>query len=535
VASKYFPLDRIKQAIEHLQHHDSNWVLVPLVFAVNGVSRAHEVNLNAPQQAGTDAFLDKHFNGSLIGLTPFSSGTSALRPRFKEIYERTMKREGLGEDYALHQGTKLWANSYSSRGYREMIDRGQVVSGGRSRFQLSDGFKPAFEQKVAADFHFEELLVWLYAFSGFDQAITNWESLSRHFQHSSLGEGNFFQADYQTRFHTQNGLPWPTDFLPDPPSNEAFQQALLPSYLVITHRPPPSELDKIVYGPPGVGKPYFVRQEVGAARKFITTFHPEYSHSDFVGAFRPATENFGMANQTITYRFRPEVFLRAYIYAWKNPGELVYLVIEEINRGNPAAIFGHVFQLLDREEHGYSEYEVSCPEEIAQYLKTELRDTEYSDNIRSAYSLTRAVDLDDPYSILILPKNLVIRATMNTSDQSLFPMDSGFKRRWSWQYIPITYTATDKRLVFDNRAYSWEEFLRKVNALIYEVLETEDKCIGPYFLPNDAISRDDFRNKILFYLWNDVLRDELPTTRLRVFPRKLVDGAESDTPVNSHE
>jgi hypothetical protein len=272
--------------------------------------------------------------------------------------------------------------------------------------------------------------------------------------------------------------------------------------------------------------------DLGEVVEFTTTFHPEYSYADFVGSFRPATEQYGTEAATITYRFRPEVFTKAYVEAWQNPQQNVFLIIEEINRGNSPAIFGDVFQLLDRDDDGYSEYAISCKEEIGHYLQTVFKDTDYSTRVKSTYSVKYGKELNDPYSIMLLPNNLGIRATMNTSDQSLFPMDTAFKRRWTWQYTPIRYNFTDKVISVNGKHFSWNLFLQRVNDLIYETMATEDKCIGVHFMRGKTVSAEDFRNKVIFYLWNDVLRDELPETKLRAFPSKRnADGHATDYPV----
>ncbi len=538
--ARFFTIERIKKAITHLQNYDSNWVIVPLVFAVNGVNTREEVNII--QRNGGDSFLNKYFSGDLMGLKPFRNNVNTLRPRFSEIYGN-MKNSGRADDYVLHQSTKLWANVYSSRGYREMRNRG-LISGESSRFKLEPDFVKAFKSKIDDKFRFEELLVWLYAFSGVDDGVDNWRTLFDDFQTRYLGKSKTFENEYLQRFELSK-LAWKSDDLTsERPSNQELQRELLPSTKVQEsriaqeERLPISELNKIVYGPPGVGKSFSVEQEIARASAhvpFITTFHPEYTFGDFVGTFRPMTEKDSSGKHSVTYSFRPEVFTNAYVEAWTNPEENIYLLIEEINRGNSAAIFGDLFQLLDRDAQGYSEYYISCREEIAHYLEEILKGTDYAERLKAIYSVKFERELTSPYSILLLPSNLVIRATMNTSDQSLFPMDSAFKRRWAWEYIPIRYDSKDRTIEINGKRFSWNEFLRRVNNLIYEISGTEDKCIGSFFVKSDQISADDLRNKVIFYLWNDVLRDELPETRLRVFPKKVINGQESDYPVNFND
>lgn len=195
----------------------------------------------------------------------------------------------------------------------------------------------------------------------------------------------------------------------------------------------------------------------------------------------------------IIYSFVPQAFLNAYIQAYKKSEEKVYLIIEEINRGNCAQIFGDLFQLLDRDENGVSEYTIKADADLKAFLENELG--EDNPGIKDGE--------------LCLPSNLYIYATMNTSDQSLFPIDSAFKRRWDWEYEPIKYKNTDWKIVIDGTEYSWVSFQRIVNEKILRANSSEDKMLGDYFVnPSDGVITDKvLLNKILFYLWNDVCKD----------------------------
>lgn len=202
----------------------------------------------------------------------------------------------------------------------------------------------------------------------------------------------------------------------------------------------------------------------------------------------------------ICYRFSPQVFTNAYVKAWQNPGEKIYLIIEEINRGNCAQIFGDLFQLLDRKS-GVSEYPVKADKDLADYLRRTLG--EDHEGIKNGE--------------LKLPSNLIIWATMNTSDQSLFPMDSAFKRRWDWEYVPINY---DKNIdsgkfiikLDDDTKYLWVNFLDKVNKEILDKTASEDKQMGNYFIKGD-VNALQFTNKVMFYLWDEVCKEEYGTQR----------------------
>ena len=261
----------------------------------------------------------------------------------------------------------------------------------------------------------------------------------------------------------------------------------------------------IFYGAPGTGKSHRIKKllkEMNVPKEniFRTTFHPDSDYSSFVGAYKPTMKpvdekyrNVVGKDEEIAYSFVPQTFIKAYIQAYKKPNENVYIIIEEINRGNCAQIFGDLFQLLDRDDNGVSEYPIKADSDLEMYLKGELKD--YPDGIKDGE--------------LWLPSNLYIWATMNTSDQSLFPIDSAFKRRWDWEYEPIKYMNTDWGIEVGANLYSWTSFQKEVNNRIFEATNSEDKMLGDFFVKpnNNVISEKLFINKVLFYLWNDVCKD----------------------------
>ena len=179
--------------------------------------------------------------------------------------------------------------------------------------------------------------------------------------------------------------------------------------------------------------------------------------------------------------------------AYQHPEQNYLLAIEEINRGNCAQIFGDLFQCLDRKPDGYSCYPIDANADLANYLASQSLDNSEQ---------------------LILPPNLLIYATMNTSDQSLFPMDSAFKRRWDWEYVPIKFDENSSaiNIVFDDETqYSWQSFVEKVNQEIQDLTKSEDKKIGVYFVSpanGKEISMEQFKNKVMFYLWSEIFKDE---------------------------
>lgn len=244
---------------------------------------------------------------------------------------------------------------------------------------------------------------------------------------------------------------------------------------------------RIYFGTPGSGKSRkvkdYIEEKNATERSFRTTFHPDSDYASFVGSYKPVMED-----DNITYKFIPQVFTNAYVAAWSNPSKMHYLVIEEINRGNCAQIFGDLFQLLDRNDDGFSEYPIEPDADLADYLKEQGIDGKLS-----------------------LPPNLSILATMNTSDQSLFPMDSAFKRRWEWEYVPSSFNDEDNfDLDFEGKKYKWHDFLEKVNERIKKATDSEDKQLGAYFIKSNMGAKE-FKSKVMFYLWNEVCKDEYKT------------------------
>ena len=300
-----------------------------------------------------------------------------------------------------------------------------------------------------------------------------------------------------------------------------------------THSP----LQQIFYGAPGTGKSHTIKEETRGKVVIRTTFHPDSDYSTFVGAYKPTTKEVmlrdvsghivvengkAVTEDKIVYEFVEQAFLQAYINAWKKYAdakegespEEQYLIIEEINRGNCAQIFGDLFQLLDRNDSGFSDYPVKADNDMTKHLKKALAGLEIADKERiNALYLDEHKDVVSIVlegDVLLLPNNLFIWATMNTSDQSLFPIDSAFKRRWEWKYIPICNAEKDWSIEAGVNTYDWWSFLNNINRQIQDVTSSEDKKLGYFFVKADAdgmISAEKFVGKVAFYLWNDVFKD----------------------------
>lgn len=359
---------------------------------------------------------------------------------------------------------------------------------------------------------------------------------------------------------------------------------------------------KIIFGTPGSGKSYKVKNDIlgGVDEKYIfrTTFHPDSDYSSFVGCYKPKTNkrciikgngisesqllsifqdsnsskyyrknkarylyesllhaqdirDLGLDAQSVAdkliangftgcaytseathmydiydwlikdgyiveneicYEFIPQAFTNAYVAAWQEPETQIYLIIEEINRGNCAQIFGDLFQLLDR-KNGVSEYPINADADLRKYLEDVLG----------------AGNEGIANGKLKLPANLNIIATMNTSDQSLFPMDSAFKRRWTWECVPIDYNHQESSkfiIKIGNKEYRWNDFLKEVNKRIFDTTDSEDKQMGNFFINADVDERQ-FIDKVMFYLWNDICKEEYHTSK-NFFRRKTDDSADSN-------
>ena len=317
-----------------------------------------------------------------------------------------------------------------------------------------------------------------------------------------------------------------------------------------------NKLQQIYYGAPGTGKSYDIDCVTKTQSTIRTTFHPDSDYSTFVGAYKPTMETKelrdlsghvveGVNEKRITYTFVKQAFLKAYLSAWKKyadnseKAEAQFLVIEEINRGNCAQIFGDLFQLLDRNDNGFSSYPIEADADLQKEIERAFKeDEEYKidtdlqvagavNGYTSNYGKSLSEDILEG-RVLLLPNNLYIWATMNTSDQSLFPIDSAFKRRWDWKYVRITngYERDEngKRKLDENgkpiplgwqieangEKFDWWNFVQTINEKIAAATESDDKKLGYFFCKakDGIIDAETFVGKVIFYLWNDVFKDE---------------------------
>ena len=316
-------------------------------------------------------------------------------------------------------------------------------------------------------------------------------------------------------------------------------------------------IQKILFGSPGTGKSYKIDNEIIPYELYIdvdktpeniikTVFHPEYTYGDFIGKLMPITRS-----GKVEYNFYEGHFLRALAQAYKNiikaydkQGNLikgseienVVLIIDELNRGNSSAIFGSVFQLLDRDDSGWSSYYISI-NEIAFIKILELIGVNFSydqhgqideyklkphDGVKTLETLEKKLkflNFDLINKTIKIPNNLSIIATMNTSDSSIYYMDSAFKRRWEWEFIDINSESVSiKGVAFESKE-KWIIFVSKLNLFIKSnhksIRGIEDKQIGYYFIKDKKVKKSCIQNKLMFFLWDSVFsRDKKPLINL---------------------
>lgn len=297
-------------------------------------------------------------------------------------------------------------------------------------------------------------------------------------------------------------------------------------------------LQQIFYGAPGTGKSHAINELTAGKDVIRTTFHPDTDYSTFVGAYKPTTKsvpvttvigtnavpvNYNgkeMMEDKIVYEYVSQAFLQAYVAAWRKYCDVQegeepmdeFLVIEEINRGNCAQIFGDLFQLLDRGDEGFSEYPIKADSDMKKLLEHEFKGLEIKnkEGINALFKGDKDIVAEVlAGDVLLLPNNLYIWATMNTSDQSLFPIDSAFKRRWDWNYVPISDAGKKWMIEVNGVQYDWWKFLEAINDKVYHATYSEDKKLGYFFCKakDGVISAEKFVSKVIFYLWNDVFKD----------------------------
>jgi len=274
--------------------------------------------------------------------------------------------------------------------------------------------------------------------------------------------------------------------------------------------------NRILFGAPGTGKSFTLNHEkdlllAEGGEYERVTFHPDYSYANFVGTYKPVPCKDSDGKDAITYSYVPGPFMRTYVKALQNSRtdapKPFLLVIEEINRANVAAVFGDVFQLLDRGDDEVSEYPIQASEDIKKYLADELGGN------------------PEDYSEIRIPDNMFIWATMNSADQGVLPMDTAFKRRWEFTYLGIDDSEEGikgKKIVLGEgthrRIVEWNALRKAINDELVEYKLNEDKLLGPYFIAKKNLPEGEmfdtetftriFKNKVIMYLFDDAAKQK---------------------------
>lgn len=274
--------------------------------------------------------------------------------------------------------------------------------------------------------------------------------------------------------------------------------------------------NRILFGAPGTGKSFTLNHEkdlllAGGGEYERVTFHPDYSYANFVGTYKPVPCKDSDGKDAITYSYVPGPFMRTYVKALQNSRtdapKPFLLVIEEINRANVAAVFGDVFQLLDRGDDEVSEYPIQASEDIKKYLAGELGGN------------------PEDYAEIRIPDNMFIWATMNSADQGVFPMDTAFKRRWDFTYLGIDDSEAGivgKKVVLGQgdyrRVVEWNALRKAINNELLTYKVNEDKLMGPYFISKKNLPEGEmidpavftriFKNKVIMYLFDDAAKQK---------------------------
>lgn len=299
--------------------------------------------------------------------------------------------------------------------------------------------------------------------------------------------------------------------------------------------PAPTEPHNLIYfGAPGTGKSYslnkLAEEHFDKAHARRVTFHPDYSYASFVGCYKPTmrwpeqkadeslSENMG--RPYVSYEFVPGPLVKSYVEAMTHPAENFLLIVEEINRANPAATFGDVFQLLDRDDDGKSEYDVDVPVDLGGYLWKEFYHASgRADEVPGLYS--HEENAACRVNTMRLPSNLYIWATMNSADQGVFPMDTAFKRRWEFRYMGIDegegkYAGKVVRIGSRREPVEWNALRHAINGLLKgKARVNENKLLGPFFLKESTLDDDEafdeaFKSKVLLYLYEDAAKMKRP-------------------------
>ncbi len=495
-----------KAQIEHLQ------VLFELIYRLGQVFFIDSTKSFSAERTGGARFAKRiKFSANADLLSPLFDGSDAVK--YKETLVNWLGLNSVPEDANAANGICRIMTVISETAIFKLVDGSADVFFNQNEIYKAIQNNPGTPIDISGDAEPKGALRIIK--NSLDEDINPILSYSSGNVTSSAGAAVL--AAYQSRVDTLLGL-----------SSTKLPKKRSRSLVRNTNILPSVDRNLIFFGAPGTGKSYQLNERVNtiianANQMERVTFHPDYSYAQFVGTYKPVSESDGQIN----YKFVPGPFARILVAALRSARDLqtnalpYFLVIEEINRAKVAAVFGDIFQLLDRKADNSSEYDIQASEDLRKYLASELGGE------------------PDEYASIFIPDNMFIWATMNSADQGVFPMDTAFKRRWNFQYIgiddeEITADSTGTnvehiKLIFTCGAddIRWNVLRRAINMKLSseDINAHEDKLMGPFFIKCESFTLDAankvtatendkflsvFNEKVLMYLFEDVARTRRP-------------------------
>lgn len=495
-----------KAQIEHLQ------VLFELMYRIGQVFFIDTTKSFSAERTGGVRYAKRlKYSANADLLSPLFDGSDAVK--YKETLVKWLGLDSVPEDVKAAEGICRIMTVISETAIFKLVDGSADVFFNQNEIYKAIQNNPGVAIDISGDSEPKGALRIIK--NALDEDIN--PVLSYNGGNVTSRVGAAVLAAYQSRVNTLLGL-----------SSTKLPKKKTGVLVRNTNILPGIDRNLIFFGAPGTGKSYQLNDKVNSMianddQMERVTFHPDYSYAQFVGTYKPVSESDGQIN----YRFVPGPFARILVAALKSARDLqsnalpYFLVIEEINRSKVAAVFGDIFQLLDRKADNSSEYNIQASEDLRKYLSSELGGE------------------PDEYASIFIPDNMFIWATMNSADQGVFPMDTAFKRRWNFQYIgiddeEITEESSGTKIEHIKLIFTcgtddirWNVLRRAINMKLSseDINAHEDKLMGPFFIKCEGFTLDAankvdpsendkflsvFNEKVLMYLFEDVARTRRP-------------------------